>query len=237
MGVLLELVEAVETNMETICTLAINIKVPKDIIMNLSVAKVSIVESKIYLTKHIADRFTMIDSTSMETNADKDSKIKIQQIPELLELPIDPGDIKNEVYILDPKQDTKAGIRNNLEPSLLEQASSINDLLQSSEVFCKYEFDNNFQIPSVSVQDDGDAMEVMEDETILDDPDYNGDDLNDMKGETSSEDEFLDDSKYSGKNKNKDTYLWVYFLLKIGRFFPCKKKIFYPPTPSLNQIF
>ncbi len=210
MGVLLDLVDAVETNMETICTLAINIKVPKDIIMNLSVAKISIVESKINLTKLTT----------------------IQQIPELVEMPIDPGDIKNEVYILDPKQDSKAGITNNLEPSLLEQASSINDLLQSSEVFCKYEFENNFQIPSVSVQDDGDAMDALEDETILDDPDYNGDDLNDMKGETSSEDESLDASKYLGKNKIKDIPgVCIFFTGLI--FYHAKKNILSSTPQSL----
>ena len=54
-GVLLDLVNAVETNMETICTLATNVKVPKQIIMNLSVAKISIVECKTYLAQQWAE--------------------------------------------------------------------------------------------------------------------------------------------------------------------------------------
>ena len=204
MGVLLHLVIAVETNMETICTLAINIQVPKEIIMNLSVAKLTIIESKIYLSKHLADRFTMIESTSMDNSADKDSNISLQQIPEL---PIDPDDIKNEDFILDSKEDSKADITNDLEPSMLLEESSINDLLQSSEVFCEYEFKNNSQAPSVSAPDERDnmIMEVMEDEneTNHDDPDYNDDDMDDIKSDNSSEDEMSDDSENSGKNRIK----------------------------------
>ena len=219
MGVLLDLVDAVQTNMETICTLAINIQVPKEIIMNLSVAKLTIIESKIYLSKHLADRFTMIESTSMDNSADKDSNISLQQIPEL---PIDPDDIKNEDFILDSKEDSKADITNDLEPSMLLEESSINDLLQSSEVFCEYEFKNNSQAASVSAPDERDnmIMEVMEDEneTNHDDPDYNDDDMDDIKSDNSSEDEMSDDSENSGKNRIKGISILFFHFHMVQQF-------------------
>ena len=219
MGVLLDLVDAVQTNMETICTLAINIQVPKEIIMNLSVAKLTIIESKIYLSKHLADRFTMIESTSMDNSADKDSNISLQQIPEL---PIDPDDIKNEDFILDSKEDSKADITNDLEPSMLLEESSINDLLQSSEVFCEYEFENNPQAASVSAPDKRDnmIMEKMEDEneTNHDDPDYNDDDMDDIKSDNSSEDEMSDDSENSGKNRIKGISILFFHFHMVQQF-------------------
>ncbi len=72
-GVLLDLVNAVETNMETICTLATNVKIPKQIILNLSVAMISIVECQTYLAQKLATWITMINSslTSMDNYISK----------------------------------------------------------------------------------------------------------------------------------------------------------------------
>ncbi len=111
---LLEMVEGVETTMENICTLATNIHVTKDIIVNLNITKLSLVECKNSLITFSNKEYNLDyfeNKNSDRLNDTEDIKpIKIENVahlevkPEILNLKNIQENYNDEEIQLSPKR-------------------------------------------------------------------------------------------------------------------------------------
>ena len=110
---LLEMVEGVETTMENICTLATNIHVTKDIIVNLNITKLSLVECKNSLITFSNKEFNLeyLEKKNNDNSKNKQDikPIKIENVglevkPEILNSKNLPENDNDDEIQLSPKR-------------------------------------------------------------------------------------------------------------------------------------